>query len=106
MLKGGDVLKCPNCGSEESRILDSRFQDGGKWRRRECRDCGVRFATLETIGARPKEAQTTQAERDRLLAGLCLALSESTVSRQRLRAVVGDKIMDRLDRWREGANRD
>lgn len=38
---------CPVCGSD-SRVYDSREQpDGSIVRRRVCRDCGMRFETVE-----------------------------------------------------------
>ncbi len=44
-------MKCPNCGSTDSRVLDSRpVEDGASIkRRRECPECGKRFTTYEVI---------------------------------------------------------
>ncbi len=44
-------MKCPNCGSSDSRVLDSRpVEDGTSIkRRRECPECGKRFTTYEVI---------------------------------------------------------
>ena len=46
----GDAPKipCPKCGSFRSRVKDGRSADDGAYRRRrQCRDCGTRFMTLE-----------------------------------------------------------
>ena len=44
-------MKCPVCGSRDSRVLDSRpvQDDSSIKRRRECPNCGKRFTTYEVI---------------------------------------------------------
>ena len=44
-------MKCPFCGFEESKVIDSRPTDEGQRirRRRECLECGKRFTTYERI---------------------------------------------------------
>ena len=44
-------MRCPSCGSDDDRVVDSRpIQDGQAIRRRrECRRCDVRFTTFERI---------------------------------------------------------
>jgi len=46
-------MKCPFCGYEESKVLDSRTSKemDSIRRRRECLTCQKRFTTLETIEA-------------------------------------------------------
>ncbi|MBQ8908827.1 MAG: transcriptional repressor NrdR, partial [Clostridia bacterium] len=48
-------MKCIYCGSEESKVLDSRNSDESNAirRRRECLECGRRFTTYETIETTP-----------------------------------------------------
>ncbi len=48
-------MKCVYCGSEESKVLDSRSTDetNAIRRRRECLGCGKRFTTYETIEMTP-----------------------------------------------------
>ena len=48
-------MKCPFCGYEESKVIDSRPTDEGERirRRRECLECGKRFTTYEMIEKRP-----------------------------------------------------
>ncbi|HPS35254.1 MAG TPA: transcriptional regulator NrdR [Oscillospiraceae bacterium] len=43
-------MKCPFCGTPDSRVIDTRPQDDGEKirRRRLCEKCGMRFTTLET----------------------------------------------------------
>lgn len=47
-------MKCPFCGDEESKVVDSRHNDdGGIRRRRECLACQRRFTTYETVESLP-----------------------------------------------------
>ena len=44
-------MRCPKCGCDNDKVIDSRsFGDGsGVRRRRECSGCAYRFTTLEEI---------------------------------------------------------
>ncbi len=44
-------MKCPYCGAQDSRVLDSRATQEGAAirRRRECNGCSKRFTTMEKI---------------------------------------------------------
>lgn len=48
-------MKCPYCGSESSRVIDSRPADDNNAirRRRQCDDCSKRFTTYEKIETEP-----------------------------------------------------
>ena len=48
-------MKCPFCGFEESKVIDSRPTDEGEKirRRRECIKCAKRFTTYEIIETVP-----------------------------------------------------
>ncbi len=48
-------MRCIYCGSEESKVLDSRSTDetNSIRRRRECLNCGKRFTTYETVETVP-----------------------------------------------------
>lgn len=53
--KNGSVWKrtgilCMACGSNASKVVDSRELPGGIRRRRECVKCGSRWTTHETAG--------------------------------------------------------
>ncbi len=42
-------MRCPECGHEDTRVLESRLSHEGRSvrRRRNCPDCGYRFTTYE-----------------------------------------------------------
>ena len=48
-------MKCPVCGADDSRVLDSRPANEGASikRRRECPSCGKRFTTYEIVDTVP-----------------------------------------------------
>ena len=48
-------MKCPFCGEDNTRVIDSRPADDNSSirRRRECDDCGKRFTTYEKVETIP-----------------------------------------------------
>ncbi len=42
-------MRCPYCGSDQSRVIDTRDAGQGTRRRRECQGCGRRFTTYERV---------------------------------------------------------
>jgi transcriptional repressor NrdR len=44
-------VRCPSCGADDDRVVDSRPHPDGEAirRRRECRACGERFTTFERV---------------------------------------------------------
>ncbi len=42
-------MRCPECGCEESKVIDSRPTENKVRRRRECINCSFRFTTYEII---------------------------------------------------------
>ena len=48
-------MKCPYCGVQDSKVIDSRPTDESNSirRRRECLGCGKRFTTYETVESVP-----------------------------------------------------
>ncbi|MDD8038017.1 MAG: transcriptional regulator NrdR [Acidobacteriota bacterium] len=73
-------MKCPFCGHEESKVIDSRESKKGISirRRRECIACGRRFTTYEKIEEIPymivkKDGSRQLFDRQKLLRGLLKA---------------------------------
>jgi transcriptional repressor NrdR len=44
-------MRCPSCGEDQDRVVDSRAADAGASvrRRRECQQCGMRYTTFERV---------------------------------------------------------
>lgn len=95
MIKRGViVLKCPKCGFNQSKVIDSRHADDltAIRRRRECEECGTRFTTFERIELQPlivvKKDGTRQAfNRDKVLHGLVRACEKRPVSFESLESI-------------------
>ena len=88
-------MKCPFCGYEDSKVVDSRPTDEGTSirRRRECLKCLKRFTTYETVERMPlmlvKRDGTRQAyDRQKLLNGLMKACEKRPVSLMQLEQIV------------------
>ena len=59
-------MKCPYCGFEESKVIDSRpTEDGEKIRRRrECLKCAARFTTYEMVETMPIKKKKKDKSRE------------------------------------------
>ena len=90
-------MKCPFCGYEESRVIDSRPTDEGERirRRRECLKCQKRFTTYEVIESLPiivikKDKSREVFNREKLLNGLLRACEKRPVSMDTLERIVDE----------------
>jgi transcriptional repressor NrdR len=79
-------MRCPQCESRDSRVVDSRDLDDAATvrRRRECIACGTRYTTYERIEAArlvvvKRDGTRQEFDRDRLAAGLRKALTRRPV---------------------------
>ena len=79
-------MKCPFCGDQESKVVDSRPTDESSSirRRRECLSCGKRFTTYETVESLPlvvvkKDGGRETFDRNKILNGLVKACEKRPV---------------------------
>ena len=70
-------MKCPFCGSDNTRVIDSRPADDNSSirRRRMCDECGKRFTTYEKVETIPlivikKDNAREQYDRSKIEAGV------------------------------------
>ena len=101
-------MKCPFCGFEESKVIDSRPTDEAERirRRRECIKCSKRFTTYEIIESVPiivvkKDKSREPFDRQKLFNGLLRACEKRPVSIAQIDSVVNDielTIQNSLDR--------
>lgn len=80
-------MKCPYCGYQESKVVDSRHSDEGNSirRRRECLSCQKRFTTYETVESLPvivvkKDNSRESFDRNKILQGMVRASEKRPVS--------------------------
>ncbi len=90
-------MRCPFCGYEESKVVDSRSTDEGNRirRRRECLQCEKRFTTYEIIEQVPivvvkKDKSREVFDRQKLLNGLLRACEKRPVSLETLERAVDE----------------
>ena len=80
-------MKCPYCGSEETRVTDSRpvEESNSIRRRRQCDSCGKRFTTYEKIETIPlivikKDNNREQYDRAKIESGILSACYKRPIS--------------------------
>ncbi len=88
-------MKCPFCGWNDSKVVDSRPTEDGERirRRRECIKCSKRFTTFEIVETTPimvkkKDGAIQAFNRDKLLNGMIKSCEKRPVSRQDLESAV------------------
>lgn len=116
-------MKCPFCGYEDSKVIDSRPAEGGATirRRRQCIVCGKRFTTYEVVESMPlvvikRDGSRQSFDRTKIINGLVRACEkrpvtlaqieniadevalelQSSIDREVRSSVVGNMVMDRL----------
>lgn len=86
-------MRCPFCGHEDTRVIDSRPSEGKKRRRRECPKCARRFTTYEVV-EKPqlmvykKDGSFEPFDRQKLVKGLQNAVKKRPVSVEQITELV------------------
>ena len=88
-------MRCPFCGFEESKVIDSRPTDEGEKirRRRECLRCGHRFTTYERLGERPvivikSDGSAEAFDQEMLMRGLLIACAKRPIAPDQIEGLV------------------
>lgn len=90
-------MRCPQCGCNDDKVIDSRaVKDGfGIRRRRECTACAFRFTTLESVS--PEELKVIKRDGTRvsfdpekLRRGIDRACYKRNVSSEEIDRIVGE----------------
>lgn len=79
-------MRCPYCGYDEDRVLESRpVRDGDAIRRRrECMECGRRYTTFEQVERKPvivvkKDGRREAFDVEKLVASMAIACRKRPV---------------------------
>lgn len=98
-------MKCPFCGSLETKVVDKRETEDAVTtrRRRECLSCGKRFTTYERLETLPitivkKDGTREQFDRAKLAKGILKACEKRPVERESI-----DKVLDNIESDLRGA---
>jgi transcriptional repressor NrdR len=80
-------MNCPDCGHDETSIVDSRHTEGGNTvrRRRECTDCGFRYTTYERrnwnrLRVKKSDGKTEAYNEEKVRTGIELAVEKRPIS--------------------------
>lgn len=98
-------MKCPFCGSDNTRVIDSRPADDNTSirRRRLCDDCGKRFTTYEKVETIPliiikKDNNREQYDRSKIEAGVLRACHKRPISAEQINQLVDEVETDIFNR--------
>lgn len=90
-------MRCPRCGCEESKVVDSRPSENNDAirRRRECMGCGFRFTTYERCEEMPivvvkRDGHKEPFDRQKLMRGLLTATVKRDIPVASLSALIDD----------------
>ena len=91
-------MKCPKCGSDDDKVLDSRaVRDGAAIRRRrECTVCGARSTTHEEIDRDEVTVVKQDGSREKLEKGVRIACQKRPVSEDQLQSLL-DSVVASLE---------
>ncbi len=86
-------MKCPFCGFEDTKVIDSRPSEGKKRRRRECTNCNKRFTTYEIIEkpllmVSKRDGSIEPFDRNKLIAGILSAMKKRPITLEDVTALV------------------
>ena len=90
-------MKCPFCGKDNTRVIDSRPADDGNSirRRRQCDECMKRFTTYEKVEAIPlvvikKDNNRESYDRSKIEAGVYRSCHKRPISVDQIDALVDE----------------
>ncbi len=101
-------MRCPKCGGQDDKVIDSRASKEGLIirRRRECLGCEHRFTTYEEIEHQEltvvkRDGRREALSREKLRAGIQRACDKRPVSQETIDGAVGrivEELGERFDR--------
>src|SRR6476660_8086658 len=101
-------MRCPKCGCQDDKVIDSRASREGATirRRRECSKCGHRFTTYEEIEREglmvlKRDGRHEEFSREKLLAGIKKACQKRPISPKVMEDLVErivDNVTDKFER--------
>ena len=90
-------MKCPFCGKEKTKVIDSRPADDNSSirRRRQCDVCGKRFTTYEKVETIPlivikKDDNREPYDREKIQGGIIRSCHKRPVSANQISEMVED----------------
>ena len=94
-FRGGNRMRCPFCGFDDTQVKDSRPTDDRSAirRRRFCTNCAARFTTFERVQLREltvvkNTGQREPFDRDKLARSIYISLRKRPVEGERVERVI------------------
>jgi len=94
-------MKCPFCGLDTDKVVDSRSARNGKSirRRRECQNCNQRFTTYEyiedvSLNVIKTDGTREPFDRKKLLKGIAISCAKRPIPTDKLDEVVDQIVHD------------
>lgn len=94
-------MKCPFCGLDTDKVVDSRSAKNGKSirRRRECQNCNQRFTTYEyiedvSLNVIKTDGTREPFDRKKLLRGITISCAKRPIPTDKLDEVVDQIVHD------------
>ena len=88
-------MKCPYCGAQDTKVIDSRPADDNSAirRRRQCEQCGKRFTTYEKVEIIPltvikKDRTREPYDRSKIMAGVLRACHKRPIPVEKIEETV------------------
>ena len=101
-------MKCPFCGDQESKVVDSRHSEDGSSirRRRECLNCQKRFTTYEMVECLPvivvkRDGSRQSFDRNKIVNSMIRAFDKrkmDVADLERITTEIEQSIQNTLDR--------
>lgn len=92
-------MKCPKCGNDDDKVLDSRAAKDGAAirRRRECLKCGYRFTTHEEIDRDElfvvkRDGRRERFNRDKLEKSIRIACQKRPIPETRVKELISSVV--------------
>lgn len=96
-------MRCPNCGHNDSKVIDSRPVEEGNSirRRRECLACQKRFTTFEVLESMQilvvkKDGSKELFDRSKMLSGIMKACQKRPVNGEEIAAEIEAELQNGL----------
>ena len=99
-------MRCPKCGCQDDKVIDSRASREGATirRRRECIGCGFRFTTYEEIErgglvVTKRDGRREEFSTDKLMSGIKKACQKRPISPKAIEDLVDKIVIEVTDKY-------
>ena len=99
-------MRCPKCGSQDDKVIDSRSSREGATirRRRECLACGFRYTTYEEIEHEglmvvKRDGRREEFSKEKLTSGLKKACQKRPISPKTIEEVIDRIVLEISDQY-------